>query len=57
MSNLPTLLDWAKTVHNSRETLFGYVTNKDDKERTTRNEGDGLESTIAGLNSAEKEEQ
>ena len=57
MSNLSTLPDRAKTVHNRRGTIFGYVTNGDDEERTARNEADGLKLTIAGLNSAGNKEQ
>ena len=47
----------AKTVHNSRETIFGYVTNNDNEERTARNEANDLKSIIAVLGSAEQDKQ
>ena len=57
MRNQPTPSDRAKTVHNSHETIFGYVTNDDDEGRTTRDETNDLESIIAVPGSAEQDEQ
>ena len=58
MSNLPTLSDRAKPVHNSRKANFGYVANgNDEEERTARDEANDLEAIIAVLSSEEQDEQ
>ena len=55
MSNLPTPPHRAKMVHNSRDTIFGYVTkNNDGEERTARDEANDLESIITVLNSEQE---
>ena len=57
MSNLPTPSDRAKTVYNGRETIFGYMTDDDDKERTAFDEANDLKTIIDTLTSAKQDEQ
>ena len=57
MRNQPTPSDRVKPIHNNHETIFGYVTNDDDKGRTACDEANDLESIIAVLSSAEQDKQ
>ena len=57
MSNLPMSPDRVKTVHNSRGTICGYVTNDNDEERTACDEANDLKLIIAVLSRADQDEQ